>query len=305
MAGWARPVRMTPNSSLATATAFSIFSSAPKRISSITVAPVGPWQARPLAPALYAPSARRYPSLRRRRHQQASRVSGRGPRPADLAAARTSSAGLAHLEPGECPDGDALLRQDLPDGLLRVLHKRLLGEHDVLEERPQPALDDLADRPLGLAFLAGDLLRDAPLVLDHVGGHLVAGHKLRPHRRHLLRDVLARLLGRRVQLDEHPERWRQGAVGAVQVAGHVAAFEQGVPAELQLLLERGSCLLDELLGRGAGPYLQPQQRQPVEGPARQRGGGDVGRDLLEELGLGHEIGLTVQLNEDARAGAVQ
>src|SRR6516162_11436948 len=40
MAGCARPVRMTANSSLATATAFSIFSSASKRVSSITAAPV-------------------------------------------------------------------------------------------------------------------------------------------------------------------------------------------------------------------------------------------------------------------------
>jgi hypothetical protein len=38
---------------------------------------------------------------------------------------------------------------------------------------------------------------------------------------------------------------------------------------------------------------------------RQGGGGDVGRHLLEELGLGHEVGLTVQLNEDPGAGAVQ
>src|SRR5215471_13581249 len=40
MAGCARPVRMTANSSLATATAFSIFSSASRRTSSITAAPV-------------------------------------------------------------------------------------------------------------------------------------------------------------------------------------------------------------------------------------------------------------------------
>src|SRR5215510_9993433 len=238
MAGWARPVRTVPRSSLATETAFSIFSSAPKRISSITVAPVGPlpawdaWAAR-RASGLYVPSARRYPSPPPQRQQQASRVSA-------------PSAGLADLEPGERQHGDALLGQDLLDGLLRVLHERLLGQHDVLEERAQPSLYDLADRLLGLAFVAGDLLRDAPLVLDHVGGHLVAGHELRPHRRHLLRDILARLPGRRVQLNEHAHRWRQGTVGLVQVAGHVAALEDGVPAQLQLLLERGARLLDKL-----------------------------------------------------------
>src|SRR5215470_16282885 len=266
MAGWARPVRTVPKSSLATETAFSIFSSAPKRISSITVAPVGPlpawdaWAARPPGAALagptgrrafapYVPSARRYPSSPPQRHQQASRVPAAVPPPRAGLAARLPSAGLADLEPGERQHGDALLGQDLLDGLLRVLHERLLGQHDVLEEGTEPALHDLADRLLGLALVAGDLLRDAPLVLDHVGGHLIAGHVLRPHRRHLLRDILARLLGRRVQLDEHAHGRRQGTVGLVQVTGDVTALEYGIPAELQLLLERGARLLDELLGR--------------------------------------------------------
>src|SRR6266536_1745766 len=40
MAGCARPVRIPAKSSLATATAFSIFSSASRRVSSITAAPV-------------------------------------------------------------------------------------------------------------------------------------------------------------------------------------------------------------------------------------------------------------------------
>src|SRR5215468_2758745 len=152
MAGWARPVRTVPKSSLATETAFSIFSSAPKRISSITVAPVGPlpawdaWAAR-RASGLHVPSARRYPSPPLQRQQQASRVSAAGPR-------RTRpglpSARLADLEPGEGQHVDALLGQDLLDGLLRVLHERLLGQHDVFEERAQPALHDLADSLLGL-----------------------------------------------------------------------------------------------------------------------------------------------------------
>src|SRR6266516_358766 len=308
MAGWARPVRMVLNSSLATATAFSIFSSAPRRISYITVAPVGPlpgWSGMPArrTPALFVPSKRRYPSPARQRQQPASLLPAGAP--SMSWPRRGIPSGLAHLEAGERPHGDALLGQDLLDRLLRILHECLLGEHYVLEERAQPALDNLADRLLGLAFIAGDLLRDAPLVLDHIAGYLVTGHVLRPHRRYLLRDVLARLLRRRVQLDEHAHGRRQGTVGLVQVAGHIAALEQGVAAEFQVLLERGSRFLDELLSRRAGADLHPQQGQPVGGPVGQRGGGDVGRHLLEELGLGHEVGLAVQLDEDARAGAVQ
>src|SRR5262249_31389212 len=116
MAGWARPVRTVPKSSLATETAFSIFSSAPRRVSSITVAPAGPvpageaWAARRPGPALagpagrrasalHVPSARRYPSPPPQRQQQASRVSSAG--------ARAPSAGLTDLEPGEGQHGDA------------------------------------------------------------------------------------------------------------------------------------------------------------------------------------------------------
>src|SRR6185436_3750521 len=52
---------------------------------------------------------------------------------------------LADLEPGEAGDGDAVLRQDLLDRGLLVLHERLLGEHDVLEVGVQPAVHDPAD----------------------------------------------------------------------------------------------------------------------------------------------------------------
>src|SRR5262249_10924349 len=197
MAGWARPVRMVANSSLATATAFSIFSSAPKRISSITFAPVGPLPAGHVWPALaclarlaclpgpvlagpagrraaapYLPSPPRYPPPPPPGQQQASRPPPPRPPPAGPRGGGTAgeagrrrveaSAGLAHLEPGERTHGDSVLGQNLLDGLLRVLDECLLGEHDVLEECTQPALDDLADRLLGLAFLAGHLLRDAP-----------------------------------------------------------------------------------------------------------------------------------------------
>src|SRR5690349_3925458 len=60
--------------------------------------------------------------------------------------------GLADLEPGEAGDGHAVLRQDLLDRGLLLLHERLLGEHDILEVGAQPTLDDLRDGLLGLAL---------------------------------------------------------------------------------------------------------------------------------------------------------
>src|SRR5215510_8977849 len=134
-------------------------------------------------------------------------------RPPPLSVRERSSACLADLEARERPYPGALLAEHLLDRLLGILDERLLYERHVLKERAQPALDDPGDRLLGLALVAGDLLRDAALVLDNVGRYLVAGHILRPHRRDLLGDVLARLLVRRVKLDQHLQRQHGKPVG--------------------------------------------------------------------------------------------
>src|ERR1700722_18813347 len=216
-----------------------------------------------------------------------------------------SSSGLADLVPRERADGNPLIGEQLLDGLLRVPDKRLLGQHHVLEERVEPALDDLGNRLLRLALVPGDLLHDAPLVLDHVRGHLVTGQVLRPHRGHLVRHVLGRLGRGLVQLDEHAHGRRQLRVGLVQVGSDVATLEEGVPAQLDLLLERGAGLLDVLLDRGPGPEFQPEQGQPVGGPLLQGHAGDLRGQGLEHVGLGHEVGLAVELEEHPGVRAVE
>ena len=91
----------------------------------------------------------------------------------------------------------------------------------------------------------------------------------------------------------------------MQVAVYVSALQAREPAELQLLLEAGACLLDELLHGDAGPGLDGQRGQPAEDPGLERGGGDLRGGLLEQVGLRHEVGLAVQLEQHARLGAVQ
>src|SRR5699024_10556477 len=49
----------------------------------------------------------------------------------------------------------------------------LVQQHVLLVEAVQAALDDLGQGLLGFALVLGGLLRDAALVLDDVGGHLV------------------------------------------------------------------------------------------------------------------------------------
>src|SRR6266581_7382831 len=96
-----------------------------------------------------------------------------------------------------------------------------------------------------------------------------------------------------------------GRMAAVQVARHVSAVEPGEPAELQLLLQARACFLDELLDRGARPGLRGQQRQPVGDPGLAGRARDLGGHLLEQVGLGDEVGLAVQLDEHAGLGTVE
>ena len=82
----------------------------------------------------------------------------------------------ADLEAGEAGRRSTPASSSRPcTRLLGVLHRRLLEQHDVLEEAVDPTLDDLGQRRLGLALLAGGRLGDAPLGLDDVGRDLVAG----------------------------------------------------------------------------------------------------------------------------------
>src|SRR5437899_4357785 len=92
--------------------------------------------------------------------------------PSSMAASiyRSAASGLPDLEPGEPGHRETCLVEDRLDGLLRLLHGRLLDQHDVLEEAVDPTLDDPGQRLLRLALLAGRFLGDTPLV-----GHGVLG----------------------------------------------------------------------------------------------------------------------------------
>src|SRR5208282_3640134 len=85
-----------------------------------------------------------------------------------------AASGLADLEPGEASHADTTARQELLDRGLRVLHERLLGEHDILEVGVQPALHDLANGLLGLALVARDLLGDPALLLHDLRRNVLA-----------------------------------------------------------------------------------------------------------------------------------
>src|SRR5712691_6930836 len=212
---------------------------------------------------------------------------------------------LADLEPGKTSDARAALGEQLLDRLLLDPDGLLLGQHDVLEERVQAALHDLGDRLLRLALFAGQLLGDPALVRHQVLWHLVTADILRPHGRDLMRQVLRDLGTRLIHLDQDAESRRQAGVRLVQVARDIAALEPGEPADVQLLLERGASLLDELGSGAARPHLKAEHREPVRRACSPRGPGNVGRHLLEQVSLCDEVRLAVELEEHAGAGAVQ
>src|SRR5215813_3602010 len=88
----------------------------------------------------------------------------------------TVSTRLPDLEPGKAADSGPRLGKQLPHRLLGVAYRRLLDQRDVLEERVQPSLDDLGDRLLRLALLAGHLLGYPALIRHDVLRNLVPGY---------------------------------------------------------------------------------------------------------------------------------
>src|SRR5262245_34411395 len=78
---------------------------------------------------------------------------------------------LAHLHAGEPRQLGVAAEafDELGDAHLRVLHGRLLEQHDVLVERVEPALDRALELGLGHTLVATLLLDDRLLALEHVG----------------------------------------------------------------------------------------------------------------------------------------
>src|SRR5690606_18161187 len=208
----------------------------------------------------------------------------------------TTGSRLADLVPGEGQDLDPGLLRDLADRLLVVLDERLLQQGEVLVPGVQPALDDLRDRGLGLALLAGHPLVELALLLDDLGGHGVRAEVLGRHGGGVLGDVLGDLGVRLVELDQHADGRRELRVGLVQVGGDVPALQQREPADLDLLAERGVGLVQPLLD-GLAVDLGLEQG----GHVGWLGGRDVLDDVpgerLEPLVLGDEVGLTVELEQ--------
>src|ERR1017187_1946206 len=83
---------------------------------------------------------------------------------------------LADLDAREPADGGvrSKAREELTDGSFRLLYEGLLEQDDVLEEAVQAALDDLGERLLRLAFVAGELFEHRPLLVEDVGGDVLA-----------------------------------------------------------------------------------------------------------------------------------
>src|SRR5215217_2400988 len=90
--------------------------------------------------------------------------------------------------------GERGVAQKLGDADLVVLDEVLLQEDVLLEEAPQPTLDDLGQGRLGLALVAADRLEDLALLLDPLGRDLGGGEELRLREG----DVQAQLVGQGV-----------------------------------------------------------------------------------------------------------
>src|SRR5947207_871764 len=211
----------------------------------------------------------------------------------------------ADLDPNEPADGGILaeLAHQLADGGLRVTDEWLLDEGRVLVEPVQPPLDDLRERLLGFPLVAGELLEHGPLLLDDVGGHIVARDVLRRRRRDVQRDVVRDLLGARVgrgdaaQLDEDADGSALVLDVLVPVDDAVRGLDARDATDPDVLAQRGAELLDRVADRPALIGAALEVVVALFGDdLRERG--DHGADLRA---FGDEIGLAVQLDDRAHA----
>src|SRR6478736_6613578 len=220
-----------------------------------------------------------------------------GPGPSGPGPPGVASSG-ADAEPHEAGHGAADLGEHLGDRLLRVLRERLVQEDDVLEVARQAALDDLRQRGLGLALVAGGLLGDAALVLDRLGRDLVAGQVGRRERGDVRRDVAGHLGALGVGRDEHADLRGEVLVHLVQVDGDLLAGDAGHAAHDDLLAEHGGRLVDDLLQRLAVD-VRGEQRVGVTGAGGDRRGEHLLRQRDERGVLGDEVRLRVHLDDHA------
>src|SRR5215470_1754233 len=204
---------------------------------------------------------------------------------------------LADLEASEASYGHTGSVQYRLDGLLAVLHRGLLQQHDVFEEPVDPALDDLRQGLLGLALLACGLLGDTPLVGDNVLGDLSAGDEPWPHGGDLHGGAAGGLGIGTLVLDEHADSgWQIG--GTPMQVGDDRAVEVHNPAQLKLLPDPGRQLGDRVANGPAIEHCGPELID-LSGAGLFGRFDDAQGKLLELLVLGHEVGLAVQLDHDA------
>src|SRR3954454_983685 len=213
---------------------------------------------------------------------------------------------LADFETRDALHGHASLVEDRLHGLLRVLHRRLVKQGNLLVVAVQTAVDDPRQRLLGLALLACRGLGDLALLGHHVGGNLVAGHVARSHRGDLHRGAASHLAGFGavpLELHQHDCSRRQGGRAAVHVRRD-GAVENRDPAELDLLADLDREPGDDLADGGVA---ERHGREGFEvGRLRLRGGvGDLLSSIDELVALSHEVGLAVQLDQRRTRGGDQ
>src|SRR5215213_6311292 len=220
-----------------------------------------------------------------------------GREPSRMASTRS---GLADLEAGEILDRQpGCVHQGL-DGLLRVLDRGLLEQHDVLVVAVDAAVHDPGQHLLGLALLACRRLGDAALVVEQLRRDLVAGGEAGPRGGDVHRDTACGVGVGALVGHQHADRGRQVRGAAVQVERD-GAVDRDVALELELLADTRGQGLHGVLD-GALAELRGAQAVEVGGLLVQRDLQDLVGQRLEVAALGHEVRLAVQLDHRAAGG---
>src|SRR5665647_2323217 len=203
----------------------------------------------------------------------------------------------ADLEPGEAGHSQSGVGKNLADGQFVVLGVVLLEQGHLLEERVDPALDDLGQCRFRLAFVLRDLGDDPALGLDGFGWDVLTREVLGVGERDVLGDAARGLCIGTGVADDNADLRRQVLAGLVQVNRERLAGDGSDAAQFELLADDGGLVADQVgdslvSGRGGQAFLD----------GGRAGCGDRIQDLLRQgnelLTLGDEVGLAGEFDHE-------
>jgi hypothetical protein len=208
----------------------------------------------------------------------------------------------------EAPDFGAHLLGRGRDALVGIHHEGLLHEHHLLEELAEPTLDHLVDDVLGLPLLLRLRPECGALALDLLGRKVLARDARRVGRGHVHAQIagegahlrVRRIVGR--DLDQRADL--ASRVGIAADVRPLRSVDSRETAHLDVLAHLGDRARQQILD-ARGSRLRAEQGADIRRILVSHHLGDLIGERAEVVGLCHEVGLAVELDQRAAPAIVR